>query len=295
MNIKSIATLVLACAMLPACAAANLLEDAKGARPATDGFTQNLYAVYIERAEDELLESDRGNSKRFSEKALTVSSSGDVEPDDFSVRDIDSEYRGDLTVARQRLVEARNSAAREIAAAALARAQISFECWMEEREEDWQENHIAACRKQFEDAMNTVDLALANARPAPPAPMPPAPMPEPEPAPLPGPYVVYFDFDSSTLTDAAKAVLDRAVGELSTRDDARLSVSGHTDQSGASAYNTRLAERRAAAVAAYLTERGLSGSDMRVGAFGENQPAVSPSNEGREAKNRRVQIDVDWN
>src|SRR3546814_20358083 len=70
---------------------------------------------------------------------------------------------------------------------------------MQEQEENFQPDDIAACRDRFEAAMAGLER-----EPAPtPAPPPPAPMVEP----MPGPYPVSFDFDRAELTPDAQAEL----------------------------------------------------------------------------------------
>jgi OOP family OmpA-OmpF porin len=61
---------------------------------------------------------------------------------------------------------------------------------------------------------------------------------------------------------------------------------------GTDQYNQNLSERRAAAVNAYLTKRGVDSSRITTKGFGESKPiADNKTAEGR-AKNRRVEIKV---
>jgi OOP family OmpA-OmpF porin len=65
-------------------------------------------------------------------------------------------------------------------------------------------------------------------------------------------------------------------------------VVGHTDSSGAEAYNQQLSERRAAAVVKYLESKGISAGRLTASGAGENEPiADNATAEGR-ALNRRV-------
>src|SRR3546814_14624397 len=70
-----------------------------------------------------------------------------------------------------------------------AEAQVAFDCWMQEQEENFQPDDIAACRDRFEAAMAGLERA--------PAPTPEPPPPAPTVEPTPGPYTVHFDFDGA--------------------------------------------------------------------------------------------------
>ena len=70
----------------------------------------------------------------------------------------------------------------------------------------------------------------------------------------------------------------------------RIEVAGHADRSGTPAYNQRLSQRRADAVAAELVARGVSRSEISVTAYGESRPLVPTADGVREPQNRRVEI-----
>ena len=70
-------------------------------------------------------------------------------------------------------------------------------------------------------------------------------------------------------------------------------VIGHTDSSGAEAYNMTLSKNRAFAVTNYFTQtKGLASTRFTTNWFGEEQPiADNATPEGR-AKNRRVNLAI---
>lgn len=128
------------------------------------------------------------------------------------------------------------------------------------------------------------------AQPAPePAPAP-APEPEPEPIVLPSNYIVFFDFDSDELTPEALAILRTVAANAPQMDYTTIELSGHTDTSGASAYNQALSERRAANVQAELVRLGLQSNEIATTAQGEGSPLIATDNGIREPQNRRVEI-----
>ena len=69
-------------------------------------------------------------------------------------------------------------------------------------------------------------------------------------------------------------------------------VIGHTDTRGSKAYNTRLANCRANAVADSMASTGINRQQLRVGARSELDPALATGDGVREALNRRVNITI---
>ena len=105
--------------------------------------------------------------------------------------------------------------------------------------------------------------------------------------------VVLFAFDSAALTDQAQAILDDLGEALSAKELGPycLRIEGHTDEVGPAAYNRSLSEKRAAAVAHYLSRSFPIAEDrlLRAG-YGESQPVATNTSEAGRQKNRRVQI-----
>jgi outer membrane protein OmpA-like peptidoglycan-associated protein len=117
---------------------------------------------------------------------------------------------------------------------------------------------------------------------------PAEPAPEPETITIAGD--VAFDFDESTIRPEFHPTLDEIAAVLSENPETTLQVVGHTDSIGSEAYNQRLSEARARAVADYLARRGIAADRLVVGGVGEARPiAPNTSEEGR-AQNRRVEI-----
>ena len=104
------------------------------------------------------------------------------------------------------------------------------------------------------------------------------------------PSEVLFALDSDTLMAGAVPALDRVVASILRRRDAAVTVEGHTDDQGAEAYNQALSERRAEAVAAYLSSRGIERARIATRGFGEGRPVGLNDSEIGRRKNRRVEI-----
>ena len=68
---------------------------------------------------------------------------------------------------------------------------------------------------------------------------------------------VYFDYDSYTLTEPAKKVLDEKIAFLKRFPKVQVTVEGHCDERGTTEYNIALGERRAHAAQQYIASSGL--------------------------------------
>jgi len=89
---------------------------------------------------------------------------------------------------------------------------------------------------------------------------------------------IHFHFDSASLPPNAKARLDTVDGGGGVR------LAGYTCTIGSEAYNEKLSQRRADAVARYLSRRGIS----ILSATGYGESTKFPGY----ARNRRVEISV---
>ena len=101
---------------------------------------------------------------------------------------------------------------------------------------------------------------------------------------------IYFDFDKSNLTSRSLQTLGGVISAMKDNSSLMLVLEGHADERGTREYNLALGQRRAESVADYLESRGISRSRLVVKSYGEERPAISSSNEGAWAKNRRVEI-----
>jgi peptidoglycan-associated lipoprotein len=101
--------------------------------------------------------------------------------------------------------------------------------------------------------------------------------------------VVYFEFDSSTLRPEGRAVLDAHIALARTNNNS-LRLDGHTDERGTREYNMALGERRAKAVADYMSVNGVASYRIETVSYGEERPVAYGSGESNWSQNRRVEI-----
>ena len=101
---------------------------------------------------------------------------------------------------------------------------------------------------------------------------------------------VLFDTGRASLSPGAAAKLDRLAQFLSEHPDRRVQIEGFTDSVGGDAYNLDLSERRAEAVKAALTTRGIDPSRIATEGYGKAYPVASNGDSGGRQLNRRVEV-----
>ena len=106
--------------------------------------------------------------------------------------------------------------------------------------------------------------------------------------------MAYFPFDQYVLTPEAQQVVQEAASYASQGHATKVVVVGHTDTSGSDAYNERLSERRAKAVADALVGLGVEQSALAVDFKGEKDLAVQTPDGTKEPLNRRSTIDINF-
>ena len=85
---------------------------------------------------------------------------------------------------------------------------------------------------------------------------------------------VFFDYDSSELTDDARSSLAKQAEWLMHYTRVRVSVEGHCDERGTREYNLALGARRATAVKNYLVALGVPSSRLKTISYGKERPAA---------------------
>jgi len=104
------------------------------------------------------------------------------------------------------------------------------------------------------------------------------------------PQDILFAVDSASLTSALQGDLRSVAASLNRYPETTVNVIGHTDNTGAAAYNQDLSQRRAQAVSSVLVNAGVAPVRVRAIGRGEDQPIASNlTPEGRQ-QNRRVEI-----
>ncbi len=102
--------------------------------------------------------------------------------------------------------------------------------------------------------------------------------------------VIYFEYNSSSLTLESEAIVQAHAQYLSGATAAGLILEGHADERGTREYNLALGEDRAKSVANLIQALGVSGGRIQTISYGEERPVSLGSDESAWGLNRRVEI-----
>jgi peptidoglycan-associated lipoprotein len=98
---------------------------------------------------------------------------------------------------------------------------------------------------------------------------------------------IFFDFDSPTLSPAARATLAKDAEILKQQGNSKIRIEGNCDELGSDDYNLSLGESRAKSAMKYLQSLGIKSDRLSVISYGKEKPADSGHDESARARNRR--------
>ncbi|QUM84219.1 MULTISPECIES: peptidoglycan-associated lipoprotein Pal [unclassified Moritella] len=101
-------------------------------------------------------------------------------------------------------------------------------------------------------------------------------------------HVVYFGFDQQAVTAEYGELLQDHANFLIDNPEVKVLVEGHADERGTPGYNIALGDRRADAVVKYLTNLGVSSSQISTVSYGEEKPVDTSHTQAAFSKNRRA-------
>lgn len=105
-------------------------------------------------------------------------------------------------------------------------------------------------------------------------------------------FILFFETGTTTLTPQSRADIAIIVAAIKRRGAISISISGHTDASGSSQLNDKLARERSAFVSALLQQNGISPDLLTVSSHGMGNPLVPTPAGVAEPRNRRVEVVV---
>lgn len=103
-------------------------------------------------------------------------------------------------------------------------------------------------------------------------------------------FLLYFQKASTILTKASADTLPDILLAIKKRNSEDISVIGHTDTAGDSAYNYSLSKNRAWAVAQQLKSMGISEEHIDVTSHGEQNLLIQTADNVHQQENRRVEV-----
>ena len=102
--------------------------------------------------------------------------------------------------------------------------------------------------------------------------------------------VIYFDYDSFSVKDEYKGIVDRHSKYLVANRTRKVFIEGHADARGSREYNLSLGQKRAEAVKSSLKLLGVPEERLEAVSFGKEKPQDPANTEAAFAKNRRAEL-----
>jgi len=185
-------------------------------------------------------------------------------------------FRTQLADGRRRLVTVLDAGSRDRAPALSARAQVRYDCWVEQMERDWQIGSKGTCRSEFLAALDELEGGPKSGATVPP--------------PVARGYNVFFDFDKSTLTPEGRRIVDAAASAAGGTGTVQITLVGKADLSGTDPYNMSLSQRRSDTVRHAFLADGVTSDRIVERWVGKRQPPVPTEDGVREPRNRVVEV-----
>jgi outer membrane protein OmpA-like peptidoglycan-associated protein len=258
--------------LLSACGYNSLeIQGIRAASP-TGGtpFTRALTTEYKALVEEEItVEYEWLHASVIARKGLQAAAGEIVLPFDQNAFPSPAAKAGELTSERARLIRVLDAGARNTKPETAAKAQVMYDCWLEET---WEDQDDGVCKAAYMKAMAELDKPVAVMAPK--------------------SFQVYFDLNKSDITAEAAKTIAAAAAEAKKSGAKQISLIGHADNSGpkGSPYNMGLSVKRADAVKAALVKQGVDAKVIAVAAKGDTTLQVPTPANTREARNRRVEI-----
>jgi outer membrane protein OmpA-like peptidoglycan-associated protein len=101
---------------------------------------------------------------------------------------------------------------------------------------------------------------------------------------------IYFHTNKATLQEISYEALNQLADILTKYPNTKLTIEGHTDNTGSNAYNLELSKNRAQAVVDYLVSKGIAVSRLSAVGFGEDKPVTTNNTAEGRTLNRRVEL-----
>lgn len=107
---------------------------------------------------------------------------------------------------------------------------------------------------------------------------------------LQAPASITFDTNRADVKPEFRPVLDQMASSIAQYPGTVVRVEGHTDSTGAAAYNQTLSENRAQSVSSYLIQRGVAANRIQSVGYGMTRPIADNNTVAGRTQNRRVEV-----
>ena len=103
---------------------------------------------------------------------------------------------------------------------------------------------------------------------------------------------ITFDTNKSDIKPSFYATLNKVAQTLAEDNKSGILVTGYTDNTGNDSINIPLSQRRAQAVASYISSQGVSTTRINAQGMGSANPIADNSTAAGKEQNRRVEISI---
>ena len=105
---------------------------------------------------------------------------------------------------------------------------------------------------------------------------------------------IFFKFASDEILKPSFDPLDEVVKIMNENPSLKLSIAAHADSRGTPDGNMMWSEKRAQAVANYFISKGIDAGRLVAKGYGDTQPIADNKTEAGRAKNRRVEMKLEY-
>jgi outer membrane protein OmpA-like peptidoglycan-associated protein len=242
-------------------AMASSLQDiapAAGGPISTETLNSILARQYYEMAKYENDTAyDYKAAKQYTQKAMMAAEGKVVTPSKVSAFDVPEEKIAELNAVRGQLIAALQTQNTPENQQALAKAQTSFDCWLERAEEAADDAHYAQCQSDFQQAMVMMTAPAAGT-----------------PMETGAAYEIKFSANSAIMNEASQKDIEHVANILKAPDNSAYSANV-TGFIGAATgeFANQLATARVNAVRSALVDRGVDAARLMGGDIAMSQGA----------------------
>lgn len=252
----------------------------RNAVPQGSEFSKALAGEYLKFSESEYrIHGDDWHAWRFACKGNHAAKGMEIEPEDPTKYNLPVAAQGEIMQGRNRLMHALGSGAKVDYPVETAKAQVMFDCWVEQQEENFQAMDIAGCRDGFYKYLRTIERREDEKSPA------------FDPAVGGMTHKIFFKLGSARIGKDGFQVIQEVAHifkKHKTQDkNARVFIYGHTDKVGKARANQHLSEARARSVKDALLKAGVDPQAI------DNEGKGVIEGPLKEPQNRRVDIQID--
>ncbi len=271
--------LICALFLLSACDSTQSLTELKHATPSTDRYAATLAAEYQDFADEKLSAYQWWTSKYFADKGLLAAYGQEVTPENPAHWSLPANATQELGDARSQLMDSLPNA-RNTQPEKAARTVVAFDRWLVLASNGWNTPKIDEARDRFFTLLGGLATASESVNVAPTAVETTS-------------TILYFPFDSATLSGSASMALEQLVDYVKNAGNVGITINGHADRAGEDDYNLTLSAQRSKFVRAALLRAGVPDGLVHYFAFGESDPEVPTADGVAEPLNRRVEIFIE--